>query len=214
VLGRVSEHATMIAALADHVRLELLRRRHRDGADGADRSSHTPAVADSWTARADDLIQQEWHVASASHETPALRPLMAEASGAAAALDEMAFVLSLLPHGVEAETSALLDALADQVATASREYVRCLEEGQGLSRVSDRHEIDDFLITIDRLTTSGREAGESQRSIIERVTLGTGTCRELYVLTKMADGFARAATTLVRCGSMVRDLVLRTRLTR
>ena len=80
--------------------------------------------------------------------------------------------------------------------------------------MSDRHEIDAFLITIDRLTISGREAGVSQRSIIERVTLGTGTCRELYVLTKMADGFARAAATLVRCGSMVRDLVLRTRLTR
>jgi hypothetical protein len=211
VLGRVAEHATMIAALAEHVRLQLLRRRHRHASDAA---THTPAVADSWTARADDLIQQEWHVADASHETPALRPLMTEASGAASALDEMAFMLSLLPPDLEADTSASLDALADQVATASREYVRCLEEGQGLSRVSDRHEIDAFLVTIDRLATAGREAGVSQRAIIERVMLGAGSSREVYVLTKMAEGFARAAATLVRCGSMVRDLVLRTRLTR
>src|SRR6185436_13498239 len=83
VLGRVAEHATMIAALAEHVRLELLRRRHRHGSDAQERSSHAPAVADSWTARADGLIQQERHQVDASHETPALRPLMAEASGAA-----------------------------------------------------------------------------------------------------------------------------------
>jgi hypothetical protein len=69
-------------------------------------------------------------------------------------------------------------------------------------------------VTIDRLTTSGRDASVSQRAIIERVMLGTGSSPEVYALTKMADGFARAATTLVRCGSMVRDLVLRTRLTR
>jgi len=211
VLGRVSEHATMIAALAEHVRLELLRRRHRHASDP---TTHTPAVADSWTARADDLIQQEWRVADSSNETPALRPLMTEASGAASSLDEMAFMLSLLPPDIDADTSTLLEALADQVATASREYVRCLEEGQGLSRVSDRHEIDAFLVTIDRLTTAGQEAGVSQRAIVERVLLGTGSSREVYVLTKMAEGFARAAATLVRCGSMVRDLVLRTRLTR
>jgi hypothetical protein len=214
VLGRVAEHATMIAALAEHVRLELLRRRHRKGPDAAQPSAHVPAVADSWTERADDLIQQQRHQADSSHELPALRPLMAEASGAASALDEMAFMLSLLPPDIEKDTSALLEALADQTATASREYVRCLEEGQNLSRVSDRPEIDAFLVTIDRLTTSGKDASVSQRAIIERVMLGTGSSREVYALTKMADGFGRAAATLVRCGSMVRDLVLRTRLTR
>lgn len=211
VLARVAEHAAMIAALAEHVRLELVRRRHRSDPDP---DTRVPAVADSWAARADGLIEQEWRVAETSPEIHLLKPLMAEAAGAAAALDEMAFMVSLLPPDIDARTSALVDTLAEQVAAGSREYVRCLEEGQELSRMSDRHAVDAFLVTIDRVVAAGRDAIVSQRAITGHVAVSTVDCREFYVLTTMAAGFARAAATLVRCGSMVRDLVLRTRLTR
>jgi hypothetical protein len=108
----------------------------------------------------------------------------------------------------------LLEGLADQVGATAREYVRCLEEGKDLSRSSDRRDIDSFLVTVDRLTALGRQTNMSRRAITERILRGAGDCQELYVLTTLADGFERTASMLARCGSIVRDEVLRTRLTR
>ena len=143
-----------------------------------------------------------------------LRPLLIEAAGAAEALEETAFMLPLIPADIDAALFALLDALADRVHATTREYLRCLEEGQDLSRTSERLDVDSFLMTIDRLSALGRDTSFAKRAFTERLLRGSGDCRELYALTTVADGFERAASALSRCGAIVRDQVLRTRLAR
>ena len=210
VLAGVAEHATMIAALAERMRQEFTRRRSHDGGD----QPRTPELAHTWTVRADEMLRQESRYLESSGGGHQLRPLLAEAGGAAGALEETAFMLPLIPGTIDPKTLSLLEGLADQVGATAREYVRCLEEGQDLSRSSDRRDIDAFLITIDRLAALGRQTNASRRAITERILRGAGDYQQLYVLTAMADGFERAATMLARCGSIVRDEVLRTRLTR
>ena len=211
VLAGVAEHATMIAALADRVRHEFtLRKNH----EGGDHGSRTTELAHGWTARADEMLRHETRYMESSGGGHQLRPLLTEAGGAATALEETAFMLPLLPGAIDPKMLGLLEGLADQVGATAREYVRCLEEGKDLSRSSDRRDIDSFLVTVDRLTALGRQTNLSRRTITERILRGSGDCHELYVLTTLADGFERAASRLASCGSIVRDEVLRTRLTR
>jgi hypothetical protein len=211
VLAGVAEHATMIAALAERLRQEFTRRKNHDGGDHGPR---TTELAHAWTARADEMLRHETRYMESAGGGHQLRPLLTEAGGAAGALEETAFMLPLIPGAIAPKMLSLLEGLADQVGATAREYVRCLEEGQDLSRSSDRRDIDSFLVTIDRLAALGRQTSLSRRAITERVLRGSGDCHELYVLTTMADGFERAASILVRCGSIVRDEVLRARLTR
>ena len=211
VLAGVAEHATMIAALADRVRHEFTLRKNHEGGDHA---SRTTELAHGWTARADEMLRHETRYMESSGGGHQLRPLLTEAGGAATALEETAFMLPLLPGAIDPKMLALLEGLADQVGATAREYVRCLEEGKDLSRSSDRRDIDSFLVTVDRLTALGRQTNLSRRTITERILRGSGDCHELYVLTTLADGFERAASRLASCGSIVRDEVLRTRLTR
>ena len=123
-------------------------------------------------------------------------------------------MLPLIPEGIDAALFSLLDALADRVHGTAREYLRCLEEGQDLSRTSDRLDVDNFLMTVDRLTALGRDTNAAKRAFTERLLRGSGDCRELYALTTVADGLERATSALSRCGAIVRDQVLRTRLAR
>jgi hypothetical protein len=210
VLAGVAEHATMIAALAERVRHEFtLRKDH-----GGDHSPRTTELAHAWRARADEMLRHETRYMESSGGAHQLTPLLAEAGGAASALEETAFMLPLIPGAIDSKVLSLLEGLADQVGATAREYVRCLEEGKDLSRSSDRRDVDSFLVTVDRLTALGRQTNLARRAITERILRGSGDCHELYVLTSLADGFERAALILARCGSIVRDEVLRTRLAR
>ena len=143
-----------------------------------------------------------------------LRPLLIEAASAASALEETAFMLPLIPADIDAALFPLLDALAERVHATAREYLRCLEEGQDLSRTSERLDVESFLMTIDRLAALGRDTSIAKRAITEQLLRGCGDCRALYALTTVADGFEQAASALARCGAIVRDQVLRTRLAR
>jgi hypothetical protein len=211
VLAGAAGHATMIAALAEHLRLELMRRK----AGGAgEELARTPALARAWTARADEMLRQECRFIESINGGHQLGPLLSEAEGAAAALEETASMLPFIPEAVDPKTLALLESLGDQVSATAREYVRGLETGQELSPASERRDVDDFLIAIDRLAALGREAVDSKRALTEHLLRSKGDCHELYVLTTMAHGFERTAALLARCGSIVRDQVLRSRLMR
>ncbi|HUK37268.1 MAG TPA: hypothetical protein VLV86_25305, partial [Vicinamibacterales bacterium] len=210
VLAGVAQHATIIVALAERVRQEFTRRRGAGpiGDDGA------PELARAWTRRADAMLREERRLMEARDDGQQLKPLLSEAAEAASALEETIFMLALVPPTLDPALLSLLEAIADQVGATAREYVRCLEEGQDLSRASARVDVDSFLITVDRLAVLGRETAGARRALMERLLRGSSDCREFYAVTTMADRFERVASTLSRCGSIVRDQVLRTRLPR
>jgi uncharacterized protein Yka (UPF0111/DUF47 family) len=215
VLAGVAQHATMIVALAERINQELTRRRSSARADaGGNDISRAPELARAWTARADAMLHEERRLMAVRDDAHQLRPLLTEAANAAAALEETAYMLPLMPEDIEAALYSLLETIAERVLATAREYVRGLEEGQDLSRTSDRLDVDNFLMTVDRLTALGRDTNAAKRAFTERLLRGSGDCRELYALTTVADGLERATSALSRCGAIVRDQVLRTRLAR
>ena len=215
VLTGAAQHAEMIVTLTERMRRELARRLSPDGAaHEAQNGSQTAALAHTLTAKTEAVLKEERRFIEVHDEAHHLEPLFTEASGAASALEEAAFLLPLIPWSIDKSLLTLLETLVDQVAATARAYVRCLEEGQSLSPVSDRVDTDNFLMTIDRLAAVAAEATTAKRTLTERLLRGPADCREFYALTTMAEGLQGAATRLSRCGAIVRDEVLRTRLAR
>jgi len=205
-LQAVSEHATIVAALAERVRQTVA---HACSDETFHQSTLTAELAKRWSTHADQLVVQASRRLTRASERE-VRQLLVEADGAADALEEAAFMLTLLPDSVDPETLALLVGLADLVTDTVREYVRCLQTGRDLSSDSSYSDVDVFLVGIDRLIDLHRQASAKKRTLTERLLRGSGDFHDLHVVGDVARGFERTSAAMARCGAMVRDHVLRT----
>ncbi len=215
VLAGAAEHAATLVTMADAVRLHLAERKSPTEAGPAEPDGTRPsALTHAVNSRAETVLRDERRFIDAHDTARHLKPLFTEASKVASALEEASFLLPLIPTSLDVTLLAPLETLANQVGATARAYLRCLEAGQLLSRVSDRLDIDNFLITVDRLNTISRDAKGAQRTITELLLRGGTDCREFYALTTIAEDLESAASTLSRCGAIVRDEVLRVQLVR
>jgi hypothetical protein len=216
-LAAAVDHAATLTALAERVRRALATLNGRERAGEATRAAE---LARTWATRADEIAAEMRHLPHAGdgghddqHEHR-LDALLREADRATGVLEETAFLLTLIPESIDPQALGLLGGLAELVEGAVHEYNRCLAESQELSPASASADVNTFFVTVERLTDLGRRAGHAKRAVTERLLRGAGDCQEAYVLTMMAHSFERAATILARCGLMVRDNVLSTRLNR
>lgn len=199
-----AQQAKTIVLLIERVRHALARVRADadDSGHGHGNGLQTAALAQTLTSRPDAVLLREF------------KPLFTEAAGAVAALEDSAFVLPLIPRATEPSLLSLVQTLADHVDATARAYLRCLEEGRDLSRFSDRADMDNFLVTIDRLAAVGRDASAARRTLTERLMRSAADCRQFYAVTTLADRLEDAAARVSRCGAFVRDRVLPARLVR
>jgi uncharacterized protein Yka (UPF0111/DUF47 family) len=207
MLQRVTEHATIIAALTKRVRHTLVNaysdEPYRD-------SARTAELANRWSNHVDQLVVAACRRLERVSERD-LRELLTEADGAADALEEATSKLTLLPDSIDLEMLALLVGVADLVLDSVRQYVRCLEEFRDLSPTSSDSDVDSLLLDIERLVGLQRQAIEKRRALTERLLRGPGDLHDVHVVVDVARGFERTATSLARCGALVRDHVLRAR---
>jgi hypothetical protein len=206
VLRGAADHATAISALADRLLASI--RHLKSGKAEAGAAHQTADLAKAWSARADQIASRSGRLADHVVDSQHFRQLLLEAGRAADALEETAFMLTLVPAAVDSKALSRLDELADIVGSTTREYVRCLENGRGLSPGSARADVEAFLIAIDRLVDLNRQASATKRALIEKLLRGPGDYRDLYVIGGMASGFEEAANALARCGLIVKDHVL------
>jgi len=211
MLADAADHAGIISALDEHVRHTL---NNLKSGDVHDEASRTAELALSWTARADQIVRHAGRWLHASDTDHQLRALLAEAENVVSALEEASFLLTLVPEATDKRMVSLLGSLAYIVSGAIRQYTDCLEESRELSSASVRTDVESFLRTVDRLTDLGRQAHAAKRALTEKLMRGSGDFHELFVIASVAHELERAAMALSRCGPIVRDYVLRTRLTR
>jgi hypothetical protein len=211
VFGEAADHAVMIAALTDRIRRTLIPR--TDG-EAHEESARSADLTHAWDDRAEGIVRHAGRRDLGADDSRELRPLWRDADRAADAIEETAFLLTLLPTTIGPKARSLLGSLADIVGLSVREYARCLDESRQLSASSHRSEVDSFLLTVDRLVDLGRQARTAKRLITEGLLHGQGDFHELYLVASIASGFERAAIALSRCGPVVRDYVLSTWLKR
>jgi uncharacterized protein Yka (UPF0111/DUF47 family) len=204
-LGAVVEHAMVIAEMVDWIRraiAQLKNHQHSDGAGSA-------ALLKSWKTDAGIIISRTRRSIDTVEHGAQLRRLLSEGDKAVKVLDEAAFVLTLLPNGIDSGVADLLDQLADLTSRAVREYVRCLEDARDLSRGAARSDLERFLVTVDRLVTLEDSCDEAERAIRERVLRGPSSdFREVYVLAELTRRLDLATDSVVQSGLLVRDYVL------
>lgn len=211
MLQGVTEQAVMISALAERVGRTLM---YLKSGDGRTEAVRTAELAKTWSTRAEQIALHSLRLLERTSHEHELRRLLTEAGGAVEALEEAAYMLTLVPESLDPTALTLLTDLADLVSGAVREYVRCLEEARDLSPGSPPSVVDGFLIAVDRLADLNRQTCKGQRAVTELLLRGPGGFHDLYVVANMARAFERTAASLARSGAIARDHVLSIRLTR
>jgi hypothetical protein len=211
LLGDAANHAVALSALDDSVRATLIRLNAGESLDGAARATE---VAASWSSKAHQIIRHAGRSLNSGDSTHQLRPLLAEADVAVAALEEVVFLLSVISGSIDRKLIPQLSALAHLVGGAVREYVSCLDESRDLSTASDRGDVESFLLRVDRLAELARQTHSAKRALTEKLLRASADFHEVFVVSSLAQEFERAAMALSRCGPIARDYVLRTCFTR
>jgi uncharacterized protein Yka (UPF0111/DUF47 family) len=204
-LGAIADHAMVLAEMVEWIRHAITQLKHHEHADGAPAAT----VLKAWKTDADTIIRRTRRAIDSVEHGAQLRRLLSEGDKAVKVLDEAAFILTLVPNGIDAGLADLLDQLADLTSRAVREYIRCLEDARDLSRGAARPDLERFLVTVDRLVTLEDSCDEAERAIRERVLRGPSSdFREVYVLSELTRRLDLATDWVVQSGLLVRDYVL------
>ena len=206
-LTMAAEHAAIVAALAERLHQTLLRIKGGHCGSPAERAA---VVAKAWETHADQLVIRACRLRDQSNGAKVLARLLVTADDVADALEETAFLLTLVPEKAEAGGLGALSELADLVTRSTKEYVRCLECARDLPREAARADVQAVLVAVDSLVELEHQIDAVERAVKARLI---GTChdfRELYVLSAVAHGFEEASDALARCSHEVRDYVLNT----
>jgi uncharacterized protein Yka (UPF0111/DUF47 family) len=204
-LGAVADHARVAAEMVEWIRHAIGQLKHHERLDGA----RGAARLKSWKTDAAGIIERTRRAVDTVEHGAKLRRLLSEGDKVVKGLEEAAFILTLVPGGIDAGIADLLDQLADLSSHAVHEYVRCLEAAGDLSRGAARPDLERFLVTVDRLVTLEDGCDEAERAIRERVLRDPSPdFRQAYVLSELTRRLHLATDSVVQSGLLVRDYVL------
>jgi uncharacterized protein Yka (UPF0111/DUF47 family) len=137
--------------------------------------------------------------------------VLSEGDNVADALEEAAFLLTLVPHPTASKEAANeLQQLADLITHGAQEYVRCVACGQDARRLGGRAELEEFLIAVDAVIAFEHAADDRERAVKALLIQTCQDLRALYVLADIAGCFETAADALARCAIRLREYILST----
>ena len=208
----LSEHAAYCQTLAQRVRDGLAHGLHDDG-DEADRLA---ARAKSWERRADHLVMQ---ARERAERVPHWRPfarLLEVADDVADALEEAAFMLSLIADGHHkgwrAEVRQAVQAMADVVLEATQEHVKALAVAMtlGAAAQSDNAggDTDAFLAATWGVVRAERRCDELLRQARRVILHHIDDAASLMLANDLAMTLELASDRLLSVAYALRDLVL------
>ena len=205
-LALAADHAALVVSLASLVRDAAAE---ADVSSEGDRVRGLAARAKVWESRADELVRRACLAVHHASIASALARLLSEADDAADALEEAAFLLTMMAgRAGDPSTAAPLQALAALVARGAQAYVTCVEAARDAHPVGAREAIEEFLVAVDRVIAFEHESDEQERAAEAEFVAAARDFRELHVLSKIVGCLGDAADALARCAVMLRDDVL------
>lgn len=202
ILGR---HAVLIADSAAQLRDSLMQL----GTSGWD-AVRAARRLKKWETAADELVTGTREIVARAAEHSAYRRLVEMADDAADDLEEAAFHLSLV-QGASVSRGEVVDQLRDLgqlVATASQEYVKCVEIAKQIRRGGDRYDMQAFLTAVDRIVALERESDAAERRVISRSIESAVNFRDLYLVNRVAQDFERSTDSLMHAGLALHDEIM------
>jgi uncharacterized protein Yka (UPF0111/DUF47 family) len=199
LLSLAADHAGLIFEIATLVRDGMLSAAAGDAdcvklAQRARRLEHD----------ADQLVIETREAVRRRPEYAVFQRLLEAADDAADELEDVAFLLGLLPEGEVGSALEALKSLADLALDGAQEWLKATHIG----KFGVRDDTDDFLTAIDRVAALEHEADDAQRMLTEEVIKHATDFRQLHLYTTMGDALEEAADALKSAGLILRDHVL------
>jgi uncharacterized protein Yka (UPF0111/DUF47 family) len=203
----LEEHAAFCHALAEALRDALAHGHERDEA-----AAHKLADrAQGWERKADQMvIRLREEAARNPHRQPFLR-LIESADDTADALEEAAFLFSLIGEGRHKgwtpEIRAALLRLAGQVLDATQDHVRALAIARTLGEDSTADDQAEFLTTCWRVVNAERACDALTRELRRLLVGQIEDAATLQLATDFAAALEESTDALLRTGYALRELV-------
>jgi uncharacterized protein Yka (UPF0111/DUF47 family) len=206
LLGIAADHAALVFELATAVRDGLAVY----GEPGcAELLARTAQRARKWEQEADALVSRTRSLVQQSHKPGIYLELLRESDDAADALEEAAFLMTLLPK--VAPAGPLLQpvqSLAALLVGDAQEMVKLIEAASHVQRAGAREDLQDFLEAVDRIVAIEHETDAAQRAMTGALILEAPDFRALQLLLFLANALEEAADALLRSALMLRDYLL------
>lgn len=203
----LEEHAAFCQALAEALRDALAHRTERDGT-----AAQTLAQrAKGWERQADQLVIRLRDEAGRNpHRRPVLQ-VIERADDTADALEEAAFLFSLIGEGHHRgwseEIRAGLLRLAAQVLEATQDHVRALVIARTLGSDSTADDQAEFLTVCWRVVNAERACDSHTRALRRLLVNQIDDAATLQLTTDFGAALEKSTDALLRTGYALRDLV-------
>jgi len=215
----IDEHAAYCQALAqavsDGLAHDVTRAAIATGGKGEHKNSGKPARrlaerAKVWQRQADHLVMRARDHAQRQRRWQPFARLLELSDDVADALEEAAFLMSLIAEdhrkGWNADVHQILSRLAQSVLSATQEHIKALAIARRLGDGSDAADSDAFLAASWNVLRSERECGELLRSARRTILASIRDAASLMLANDLAMTLELASDRLLVAGYALRDV--------
>ena len=203
----LAEHAAYCHALAEGLRDGLAHGHERDRKAAREFSERTK----DWERRADQLVMDARVRAEARPRWGAFAELVETADDVADALEEAAFLLSLIAadhhQGWRGEVHQTMQLLADAVLGAAQDHVRALEIARAFGEDSSAEDHEAFVAALWRVLNAERQCDVLLRDVRRALAEHVSDAATLNLSTDFAQALESATDWLLATGYGLRRLV-------
>jgi len=214
-LDLIDEHAAYCHALAQAVSDGLAHDVIATGGKGDPKDAGKAARrlaerAKVWERRADHLVMQARDHAQRQRRWQPFARLLELSDDIADALEEAAFLMSLIAEdhrqGWNADVHQILSRLAQSVLSATQEHIKALAIARRLDTGSDAADSDTFLAASWKVLRSERECDELLRSARRTILAQVRDAASLMLANDLAIALELASDRLLVAGYALRDV--------
>ena len=211
----IDEHAAYCHALAQAVSDGLAHDVIATGGKGDPKDAGKAARrlaerAKVWERRADHLVMQARDHAQRQRRWQPFARLLELSDDIADALEEAAFLMSLIAEdhrqGWNADVHQILSRLAQSVLSATQEHIKALAIARRLGTGSDAADSDAFLAASWKVLRSERECDELLRSARRTILAQVRDAASLMLANDLAIALELASDRLLVAGYALRDV--------
>lgn len=205
LLAGCSGHAEIIGQLANGLRAAF----RQSGAGRRDALAQHAVRAKKWESRADDAVKELRSTVRRISGTEIFCGIVETADDAADHLEDAAFLTGLLFESAPpAELPEPLLTLADLLADGTQAFRQTMDSAQYVHRGGERDAAQRFLEAVDRVVTVEHQTDERYRAVTAALMGTPLDCRQLHMLSAIAQHLEAAADALMHASLKLRDHVL------
>ena len=201
-----ADHAANILDMADAVNNIFIQ---NDRLQQGEPQLRTAALVKRLETRADDLLNQVRDTIRRTGEGSHLRHLTEEADDVADALEEVAYLLTLLPDTpVETMITRPLQSLSDLIVKGCRNYIQCIEMARGLEEKNIREDRQSFFETVNNIMMIEHQTDTEERQLLKLLLQQDTDAKLMHLLSRIGQIFEEAADSLSHCALILKDYII------